>query len=260
MSHEDAVLKEWGFLPELVPNPEESIKFIANGAPTEPLVYKLISNSDYHKLWINGNKATLFAHISSYMNEPFGQCSLPGDPRDFNTDKHYLDGCRIPVRSWDNIQKVIPGISQSMCTYVHEDGWSGTCSWPNHIYDGNTCILQLSQSDGVWSYVLVGGEQMVTYFKLDEPIENFYSYVADNDVPLPLVVTATKVVLPESGSYLDRSLLQGYDLRNIARALSANEIPEADCEWHRSKEPVVHDRVVVNRSYNIKVDLDDGEP
>ena len=210
-----AKLAEWGIRPPPGITDLYSVcKYIYEGPPDG--CYTLISNgSGYHKLWVNADKAMMFAHIDDFMINP-------------KQYEHYIDGCRVLIHQWDNVQRVYPGISQSKCTY----GGSEDCScaqWPNPKYDGNTCILQLQSKS---NYLLLGGENTITSFTLDEPIEAFYSYVANNDMPLPLIVTATRVIM-EHGSFIYRTELQGQDLRNIARALSANEVPNIN--WRQSE-------------------------
>jgi hypothetical protein len=215
-------------------------KYVYYGTPTDH--HNIISNGDgYYRLSnVNGN-ILLFDELGNYRDEePNTLEKINGDTKDLDSDEFYTEQCRVLLYEWSDVEVVMPALSQTSCTYRLPDGCS-LCTWPNEEYTGHTCLLKLKKSG--WYRHVRGGN--ILNFRLDEPVEAYYSYVANNDFPLPIAVTQNMIVLVEGNCYVDRSCLpDNTNLRDIGRELYAREIPgitykkfEADVYEHKCRTP-----------------------
>jgi hypothetical protein len=200
------LLHEWGFYryPEN-PNDEQWLnklcKYVYEGAPQN--AYVIMSNCDgYFKLATVDGEALLFDQITDYRGSNTLE-SINGDTRDLLKDENYDDQCRVLIKVWDDVESIIPGLQQS-----RNKTW---LNFEDSVFYGNTCLLKLKKTNR-YRYVRGG---YISEFKIDEPIEKFYSFMANNTVPEPIIVTKTRVYAVEHGVYFDRSKIdKDMDFRN----------------------------------------------
>lgn len=104
---------------------------------------------------------------------------------------------------WTDVSRVWRGVAQ-------DDPLEKTWTTDDTL-EGNTCLLQVRGSN-THRYVRGG---LVLEFLLDEEVQHFYSYVANNEVPHALVVTQNYLYVPEDQVRLRRSdVPSNLDLRN----------------------------------------------
>lgn len=200
------LLDEWGFN-SYPKNPDDDqwlfklCKYIYEGAPEDS--YTIMSNCDgYFKLAMVDGKAYLFDQIDNYRNDRTLE-TINGDKRDLFKDENYDDQCRVLIKIWDDVESIIPGLQQSRNkTWINIE---------DLVFYGNTCLLKLKDTNR-YRYVRGG---YISEFKINEPIEKFYSFMANNTVPEPIIVTKTRVYAVQNQVYFDRSTIdKNMDFRN----------------------------------------------
>lgn len=178
-------LKNWGFqsVPEGISLQKLAKHFyegVRNG-------YDIVSNCDgFYRLYEpSEGHVLLFDDYSQFV-----------DDRSDNFPQS-KDECLL-IKEWENVKKVWKGIVQNDSDDVDVN------------QDGNTCLLHLENN----RYCYIRGGYIIE-FDIEEVVEQYYSYMSNNTVPEPIVVTPSWIYIPEHECKVNRNILpKDLDLRN----------------------------------------------
>lgn len=184
-------LKEWGF--QSVPmgiSLQKLAKYFYEGVRDG---YDIVSNSDgYYRLYEQSEgQVLLFDDYSRFVDDR---------SEDFPPSK---DECLL-IREWKNVRKIWKGIVQNDLYELESSNADVDRDY------GNTCLLHLENHR--YCYIRGG---YITEFDIEEEVEQYYSYMSNNTVPEPIVVTSSWIYVLEHECKVDKNILpKDLNLRN----------------------------------------------
>jgi hypothetical protein len=214
--HALMLLKQWKFKKYPINESDGTwlsklCKYIYEGVTDT--AYRVLSNGDgYFKLIMINEKVLLFDEIMEYRKLN-NLKDINGNTDDLETDEYYDNQCRVLIKEWDDVVEIIPGLQQS-----RNKTWGK--KFKDERFCGNTCLLKLTTEN---KYRYIRGGYVYDFF-IDEPIEAYYSFIENNTVPEPVVVTPTKIYMLDECYIFDRSKIDtDLDIRNdFSRAFYKN--------------------------------------
>lgn len=226
------LLCKWGFqgYPKGVPL-KELTHYIQNGVPHQAI--EIMSNSSgYFKLLQdppNGrpseSRFLLFDDITNYG--PQDMNDIDPSVGEFKSDKNYHLRQRVLLFAWTDVEKIWLGKDQEQF---------------GKKYDGNTCLLKLKTKAGEKTrYRMVRGGFIVE-FDLEEQVRDYYSFLDNNTAPFPLVLTKTRLYIPEYNLFVKiSSVPEDINLMTEFSGYFYNEIFESEDNEEGDGYKVIYD-------------------